>query len=111
MSDKPVKPRELARRDVEVAVDHYAREAGPEVALAFVDALHAAYLAIAEHAAAGSPRHGQALSLPGLRSRMLKRFPYLVFHVDRQDHIDVWRVLHARRDIPASMQEGQGLPE
>jgi toxin ParE1/3/4 len=35
----------------------------------------------------------------------VKRHPYLVFSLERQDHIDVWRVLHAQRDIPAWMQE------
>jgi hypothetical protein len=29
----------------------------------------------------------------------------MVFYVERSDHIDVWRVFHGRRDIPASMQE------
>jgi toxin ParE1/3/4 len=28
-----------------------------------------------------------------------------VFYVEREDHIDVWRVLHAQRNIPARMQE------
>jgi toxin ParE1/3/4 len=28
-----------------------------------------------------------------------------VFYVERHDHIDVWRVLHGQRDIPAWMQE------
>ena len=41
------------------------------------------------------------LDLPGLRFRMLKRYPYIVFYVERDDHIDVWRVLHGQRDIPS----------
>ena len=36
----------------------------------------------------------------------LKRYPWLVFYVERDDHIDVWRVLRAEQDIPAWMQEG-----
>ncbi len=105
MSAKPVVPRERARRDVEDAVDYYADEAGARVALRFIDALERAYLAIGRHPAAGSPRYGQELDLPGLRSRRLLRFPYMVFYVERQDHIDVWRVLHVQRDIPAGFQE------
>ena len=108
MSRKPVLPRELARRDVEAAVDHYLREAGPDVALGFIDALQSAYRAIADHPAAGSPRYAHELALPGLRSRALKRYPYLVFYIDRDDHVDVWRVLYAERDIPAWMQEPEG---
>jgi toxin ParE1/3/4 len=105
VSKKRVLPRQIARRDVEAAVDHYSREAGPDIALGFIDALEAAYEVIAAHPAAGSPRYAHELALPGLRTRALKRFPYLVFYVERDDHIDVWRVLHAQRDIPAWMQE------
>jgi toxin ParE1/3/4 len=108
VSQKPVLPRRLARRDVEAAVDHFIRDAGPDVAVGFVDALQTAYRAIAAHPAAGSPRYALDLALPGLRTRALKRYPYLVFYVERGDHIDVWRVLHAQRDIPAWMRESDG---
>ena len=30
---------------------------------------------------------------------------HLVFYMKGRDHIDVWRVLHSRRDIPAWMQQ------
>jgi toxin ParE1/3/4 len=40
----------------------------------------------------------------------LSRYPYLLFYVERQDHIDVWRVLHSQRDIPAWLQvPGSGV--
>lgn len=102
---RPIFPREQARRDIDGAVDHYVREAGPAVALEFVDVLEAALRVIAAHPAAGSPRYGHELGIPGLRSHALKRYPYLVFYVERHDAIDVWRVLHAQRDIPAWMRE------
>ena len=105
MSKKPILPRALARRDAEAAVDHYSREAGRDVALGFVDALKVAYKAIADQPAAGSPRYAHELALPGLRTRPLKRYPYLVFYIEHEEHIDVWRVLHAQRDIPAWMRE------
>jgi toxin ParE1/3/4 len=47
--NKSIVPRELARSDVEAAVDYYAREAGSEVALGFIDALEDAYDLIASH--------------------------------------------------------------
>jgi toxin ParE1/3/4 len=75
VSKKPVRLRELAHRDTEAAVDYYIREAGPEVALAFVEALRIAYRMIADHPTAGSPRPTHELARPGLRSRMLKRYP------------------------------------
>ncbi|MFI5012636.1 MAG: type II toxin-antitoxin system RelE/ParE family toxin [Hyphomicrobiales bacterium] len=103
MSAKPTVPREQARRDIEEAVDYYAREAGEQIASSFVASVESAYRTISNHPAAGSSRYAYELNLPGLRSRSLKRFPYLVFYVERDDHIDIWRVLHAERDIPAWM--------
>ena len=105
MKAKPVVPRERARRDVEEAVDHYAGAAGEMVALGFIDALERAYSHIARHPATGSPRHGYELDLAGLRSWPLKRYPYLVLYVEGENHLDVWRVLHAARDIPRWMRE------
>jgi toxin ParE1/3/4 len=106
MSAKPVRPRAQARQDVDEAIDWYAREAGERAALGFIDALEAAYDAIGRHPEAGSPRYAHALNLPGLRGHLLARYPYLVFYVEQDDHIDIWRVLHAQRDIPAWIQPG-----
>ncbi len=105
MSPKPVVPRALARRDVELAVDYDRAEAGEKVAIRFVDALERAYRQIARHPASGSPRYAHELSLPDLRCRPLKNYPYLVFYVELDDQVAVWRVLHGERDIPAWMRE------
>ena len=51
---------------------------------------------------AGSTDDGD---LPGLRFWRLKQYPYLVFYLERSDHIDVWRVLHGKRDVPGWMSE------
>ena len=105
MSVKPVIPRALANRDVDQAIDHYLDEGGERAGLGFIDALEKAYRHVARHPASGSPRYAQELDLPGLRVWLLKRYPYLVFYVERDDHIDVWRVLHSQRDLPAWMRE------
>lgn len=107
MTTKPVIPREQARRDVEAAIDFYATEVGEAVALRLIDAVETAYGAISRHPATGSPRYAHELDLPGLRSRLLKGFPYLIFCIERASHVDVWRVLSAQRDIPAWLQEPQ----
>ncbi|MEG3153248.1 type II toxin-antitoxin system RelE/ParE family toxin [Sphingomonas sp. ZT3P38] len=57
MTDKPIVPRHLAARDVEDAVDHYAAEAGVDVALRFIDSLAAAYRIIGACPASGSSRY------------------------------------------------------
>ena len=105
MSPKPVVLRKQARQDVEEAIDYYANEAGAAVAGRLVEAVEAAVRFISARPAAGSPRYAHELNIPGLRSRMLRRFPYLVFYVERDDHIDLWRILHGKRDIPAWLQE------
>ncbi|MET4691761.1 type II toxin-antitoxin system RelE/ParE family toxin [Sinorhizobium fredii] len=105
MNNKTVIPRELARRDVEAAIDYYAREAGTEVTLGFIDALQEVYSLIAGHSESGSLRYAYELGLPDLRTVSLKRYPYLVFYRDQLGHVDVWRVLHAKRDIQQWMQE------
>ncbi|UCI07552.1 type II toxin-antitoxin system RelE/ParE family toxin [Mesorhizobium sp. B1-1-8] len=104
MATKAIVPRTLALRDIENAVDYYAREAGPHVALGYVDDLQSAYELITSHPASGSLRYGYEVGLPGLRSVQLKRYPYLIFYLEQADHIDVWRVLHAKTDIPAWLQ-------
>ena len=106
MSGKPFIPREQAHRDVEEGIDYYLSEAGGKAALAFVDAPERAYGHIARHPATGSPYYAHELDIPGLRSWPLRRYPWLVFYVERDDHVDVWRVLRAERDIPAWMREG-----
>lgn len=105
MTAKSIVPRLSARRDVENAVDYYVREAGSQSALGFVDALQSTYALIAEHPASGSLRYAYELGLPDLRSMALKGFPYIIFYSEQADHLDVWRILNAKRDIPAWLQE------
>lgn len=100
MTAKPVLPRAKARGDVDSAVEYYANEAGADVALGFIDALEQAYTFFGEMPAAGSPRRSHELSLTGLRTIRLKGCPWLVFYLEFESHVDVWRVLHATRDMP-----------
>jgi toxin ParE1/3/4 len=99
---KPIVRRERADLDVRKAIDYYLQNA-PEHALAFVDALEQAYRHIQRQPGTGSSRYAHELNLAGLRFWGCRRFPYLVFYVERADQIDVWRVLHGSNDIPAWM--------
>ena len=105
MKAKPVIPRAVANRDIDQALSHYIDEGADRAALGLIDALERAYAHISRHPTTGSPRYAHELSLPGLRTWPLTRYPYLVFYLERPDHIDVWRVLHMRQDIPAWMEE------
>jgi toxin ParE1/3/4 len=100
---KPLVRRERADEDVRAAIDHYL-DASPEVAASFVDELERAYQHIQRHPATGSPRYAHELNLPGLRVWPLRRYPYLVFYMEGDGVIDVWRVLHGSRDIPTWLQ-------
>ena len=105
MSGKPVVLRDLAHNDIERAVGHYLAEAGTALALDFIDTLEASLNRIGEQPESGSPRYAHELGIPGLRFLSTGRFPYLIFYVSREAVVDVWRVLHGARDIPAWMRE------
>ena len=100
---KPIVPRELANHDINEIIGYYLGESAEQAAYGFIDALEEAYAHIGRHPATGSPRYAQELNLPGLRFWPLSRYPHLVFYVERPDHIDVWRVLHGKQDIPQWM--------
>ncbi len=104
MKAKQVIPREQANRDVDEAVAYYLNQSADQAALGLIDALAQTYTHIGRHPATGSPRYQHELGLPELRTWPLSRYPYLLFYVERQDHIDVWRVLHSQRAIPAWLQ-------
>ena len=101
---KSVIPRELANIDVEEAIDHYLIEGSEQAALGFINALEKAYDHISQHPATGSLRYAHELDIPDLRCWPLGRYPQLVFYIEKTDYIDVWRVLHGNRDIPAWLQ-------
>ena len=87
---------------------HYLAEAGETVALDFVEAMEEVVQGICEQPGSGSPRYAHDLDIPGLRFRAVGKFPYLVFYVERETEVDVWRVLHGARDIPAWLREPVG---
>lgn len=93
--------REAASEDVDLAVAHYLGEAGMGVAASFIDALEIALAHIGEHPASGSARYATELDLPGLRYWVMGQFPFLIFYVQLESSVDVWRVIHAQRDLPA----------
>lgn len=105
MRGKPVIPRTLARQDVDEALNYYLGEEAEQAALGFIEALEQAYVHIGRHPATGSTRYAHELDLPELRSWALKSYPHVVFYVEHHDHIDVWRILHGMRDIPAWLGE------
>jgi toxin ParE1/3/4 len=52
---KPFIPRELANRDVDLAIEHYLSESAGQAALGFIDALERIYAHIGRYPTTGSP--------------------------------------------------------
>jgi toxin ParE1/3/4 len=47
----------------------------------------------------GSPRFGTELGIESLRSWTVSGFPLVLFYFEREDHLDVVRLLGQRQDI------------
>ena len=105
MIEKPLVSRAIADRDVDDAVDYYSDVAGADTASTFVRELAEAKRFIGEAPRRGSPRYAATLGTPNLRHRRIGRFPYLVFYLELDDHIEIVRVLHTARDIPTWLGE------
>jgi len=99
---KPARLRRTALADLRDAHAYYLRTA-PHVADDFLVQAMEAQRSIESHPGAGSARYGQLLDIPGLRCWPLNRFPHLIFYVERDDHLDVLRLLHQSRDIAAEL--------
>lgn len=98
---EPVHLRVQAASDIDDAVEYYQREAGAVVAGRFIDAVERTLTRVGRNPRAGALRYAYDLGIPELRFVVLARFPYVVFYRETSDVIDVWRVLHTRRDLPA----------
>ena len=99
--------RSVADSDILSVLDYYLENA-PEYALAFVDDLERAYHHIRSFPESGSTRYAFELDLPNLRVWQCHQFPYLIFYVDLPQQIEIWRVLHSKKDIPPTLQ-AQGI--
>jgi toxin ParE1/3/4 len=103
----PVQLRERAVGDIDAAIDHYLGEGGAPLARRFVDAVEHALRRIGRNPRTGSRAFAHEIGIPELRASPVAGFPYLVFYVERDDHVDVWRVLHSRREITANLTTGR----
>jgi toxin ParE1/3/4 len=102
---KPVQLRRVAADDIDAALEYHLHEAGADVARRFLSAVERTLVAIGRTARSGSLRFAYELEIPDLRCWPLTRYPHLVFYVEHADHVDVWRLLHTRRDIPTTLAD------
>jgi toxin ParE1/3/4 len=101
MAHKTVVQRRKAENDIDAALAYYLSEAGTEVAYEFVAQLESVIELISKHPAIGSAGYAHSLQIEGLRHLPFKKFPYVVFYVEYERHIEVIRILHQKTDIPA----------
>jgi toxin ParE1/3/4 len=106
MTDRRLQLRPLAQADIDAILAYLRAEGGPRLAGKFAQLLEDALRTLATHPAIGSRRYADLLGIPGLRSWPIKQSAYLIFYVDDAGQLDIWRVLHARRDISALLGEG-----
>ena len=96
---------QLALTDVDQILDHYLAEAGTSVAERFLEAMELAIGHIRHEPGLGSPRLARAMQNAALRIWPVKGFPYLIFYLDLPEGVQIWRVLHAARDIPSNLRD------
>jgi len=107
---KPVVPRVLAEDDLDRARDHYLITAGIDVAMDFLHDFESAVAFISQFPATGSPKYGYEPSLAGIRFWPMKKFPFLIFYIETEHQIDIWRVMHGNMDIAAELYDPDSLP-
>jgi len=98
--------RRLARQDLVEIFRHYAREAGLDIADAFLVEVEAAFTRIASMPQIGTPYEHEHEALADLRFLPLSRFrKYLVFYRATAEWIEIVRVLHGARDFHGILAE------
>lgn len=93
--------RPLAQADIDEILLACRADGGARLAGRFAEDLQRALSTLAAHPAIGSRRYADLLQIPGLRSWPIGKSAYLIFYVDDAGGIDIWRVLHGRRDLNA----------
>ena len=98
---KPVDELPGARRDVAEIIAYYQSTAGEGIALGFLENLQRAYQLLSEQPGAGSILLAEELRLSGIRTWILRSFPYVIFYRDNPESVTILRVIHGSRDFYA----------
>lgn len=98
--------RPRARRDVLEAAQYIAKE-NIAAALRFADAVRQTEELLAETPGIGAPGNFARPELAGMRSHSVQGFrKYLIFYIAGDSGIEIVRVLHGARDLPALFGDG-----
>ena len=102
---KPAALRPLAENDLIERSRHDAEAGGAELAERFFGAAIAALHAIETSPGLGSLRVGELVGLDGLRRIGIEGFPCGWLYLERDELIDVIRLLADRQDLTAAFDE------
>lgn len=97
--------RPQAELDLIAMSTWYAERCGPALAARFLDAARAALTAVEQTPGIGSLRLGHIAGREGLRSWPATPFPARWLYFERDDHLDVVRLLGERQDIATILQD------
>ncbi len=95
---KPHVLRPQAREDRRAEVLYYRQEASAAVATQLVKAMAKALKDLEHNPSIGSPTLGKLLGIDQLRTWRLQGFPLSFWYFEREDHIDVIRLVGQRQD-------------
>jgi toxin ParE1/3/4 len=109
MTVRTIAPHRHAITDVNDIICYYREQAGTAVAENFALEIYEAYARLKQHPNIGSPRLALELDIEGIKSWALNRFPHQIFYEIQDDHVELWRILHPRRDITQAMLSRQSF--
>ena len=96
---KPARLRPRARDDRREAARYYRQNASIDAARRFVGAIKRDLGSLQTRPSIGSPRIGADVGIAGLRAWSVSGFPVVLLYFEREDHLDVVRILGQREDI------------
>ncbi|MDF5706819.1 MAG: type II toxin-antitoxin system RelE/ParE family toxin [Nostoc sp. S4] len=84
----------------------YIFQQNPDTALLFFDFIRETFAQLARMPGIGSQYHQDNIRLQGLRKWAVKGFKkYLIFYFERDENIEIVRVLYARQDIERILEQ------
>ncbi len=95
----PVIPRERAHQDLEDILNYYDCQAGVVIATDFIREFSLAQRQVSKYPKIGSTRLCEKANLFNLRVWSLRKYQHQIFYRVETDRVDVWRVLHSRRNV------------
>ena len=107
----PVIPRERAHEDLVGILNYYDCQAGVVITADFIREFSLAQTQVSKYPKIGSTRLCEKANLLNLRVWSLRKYPHQIFYRVEIDRVDVWRILHSRRNFTSiSFHQSNTVP-